>query len=1113
MLRRPSLALLLGAAALLLATACTGSSSSSRAYQVTSRAELIGGPNAVGEIGDWMLENDRIRLIIHDQGKSRGFAVHGGSLIDMDRARPQAAGGPGGGRGNDLFGESFPIFFIGALVADTVEVTADGSDGGAASVTLSGAAGEFLTLSKSLNQAVLNSHELSSNFLDLLDPGSLDGAPRLRFEVTYTLPPGARYFRVTSKIINIDDEVVDMPSKTIASLLGVLLPGFDASGFDVPMGHVLISGADFSPFLPGIGYDLRFAVDRAADVEGLTFPALPGILSDAIVGTSDRGLSYAFVRDPRTKAKSFVASRVNADGANSYEAAYGVEVTDDTMLIPIVSGSIVATFYAQAPKTLEPGGSFSFSSLYVLGDGDAASALNEVHRLRGVEVGTFRGAVADEVTGAAVEGASVIVYDGAGRPINQLATDASGHFGGDLAPGDYTARVEKAPTLSAPVSFTVRAGQTTFRRFQRPSPGHVSVQVHGASGAPLPAKITLVGTSPAADAGRDPKEYLFDLAAGQSFRTSDLVPDDPDDPETRRYIEGRGFTEGGHVRVSARPGTYDVWISRGPEYDVHVERGVTIGPGQTAHVAATLERVVDSTGWVAADLHVHSAPSPDSDVPLDERVLTTAAEAIEIPVATDHNVVTDLQPAIDRLGMQAWLKGVVGLELTTLEAGHFNAFPLRRDPAAITKGSFLWTDLPAQEIFDRLRELGDLGASRTVVQVNHPRDSALGYWSQHDLDPLTAEILPATGGGGLDFGRLLSPNGPAFFDAEGNSVFSTDYDAVELLNGKRLDLIRHLRVPASLDGLDIPEEVAAALTTPGAILCEDGEVLWPGAVDDWFHMLNVGLRYTGTGNSDSHHDDDMGFPRTWLAVPNDDPLMVTSADVADAVLHHRAVSSYAPLVDFTINGAPVGSDVDANGAVTWRVVVQAAPWVDVDSLRLIENGRVIDEVAITRDDGVRFEFEGTLNPAADSWYVVEVEGDGSLFPVMPPLEIPPIQIAEALSTIAGPLGFGGADLGDLQPGGRQQVTAYAITNPIWVDLGGDGFTPPGNPARACEPADGIGLVVEQPVGETSGALETVPRALRPTVRPPSRLLRSYWFPRARGDVHDIRTLFDQFHIH
>jgi hypothetical protein len=67
---------------------------------------------------------------------------------------------------------------------------------------------------------------------------------------------------------------------------------------------------------------------------------------------------------------------------------------------------------------------------------------------------------------------------------------------------------------------------------------------------------------------------------------------------------------------------------------------------------------------------------------------------------------------------------------------------------------------------------------------------------------------------------------------------------------------------------------------------------------------------------------------------------------------------------------------------------------------------------------------------------VAAEGDKSLFPYVSPLEEPPLAISDALSSIAGPLGLGGSNLGNLAPPEVHPATPFAMTNPIWIDRAG-----------------------------------------------------------------------------
>ncbi len=101
-----ALAVVTGAGGLM---GCGDAPARARAQRLGSLDDVIGGPHAVGRVGDFLLENDQIRLIIADTGVSgdptqttygRVNTPFGGSLIDADLRRVNA--GPGRGCNGQL---------------------------------------------------------------------------------------------------------------------------------------------------------------------------------------------------------------------------------------------------------------------------------------------------------------------------------------------------------------------------------------------------------------------------------------------------------------------------------------------------------------------------------------------------------------------------------------------------------------------------------------------------------------------------------------------------------------------------------------------------------------------------------------------------------------------------------------------------------------------------------------------------------------------------------------------------------------------------------------------------------------------------------------------------
>jgi hypothetical protein len=177
------------------------------------------------------------------------------------------------------------------------------------------------------------------------------------------------------------------------------------------------------------------------------------------------------------------------------------------------------------------------------------------------------------------------------------------------------------------------------------------------TGQPIPCKLTFVGT------GGTPKPAFTRIDIGR--------------PEGDLAIAAfeRVFSAVGSEEIRVPFGSYDIYVSRGPEWDVSVSRKVEVGQ-EGAKLTARLRHVVDTTGWLSADFHVHAAPSPDSIVPLTHRIIEFVADGIDMIVSTDHNSVTDYAPSIRQLGLGSLITSAMGDELTTNGWGHFGAFPL-----------------------------------------------------------------------------------------------------------------------------------------------------------------------------------------------------------------------------------------------------------------------------------------------------------------------------------------------------------------------------------------------------------------------------------------------------
>lgn len=968
------------------------------AERISSRTQLIGGPKALGQIGDYLLENDEIRVIIHGPGANRGSTIFGGSLIDADLQRASGRAE----RGNDQLGEVFPSFLLAAMDPDVFEVTKDGSDGGEAVVTVAGDGGDLLQSMAALNLAFLY-------------------PPGLRFRTEYRLKPGARHVEVVTTITNPTDAPHPLPYLQPSEIAGSLpVPGIDTLTLSTPMGHLALFGAEQELFGTGsAGFNVRFAIEDSYELAG-GFPAFPGLVTD-LVATRGPGVSYGI---------AVPASPLNYP--NAHAALYpGQTVSDRSMVMPFLYSSVTGIFHTNPPPVLLPGQSFDYPMWFVVGRGDVGSVLDVVHELRGTETGVFAGQVLDEKTSLPIERASIVVQDAVtGAFVSQYDTSAGGGFRGRLRPGRYTYRiVTEVRKTSDPEEFTVEAGATTSIRRVLSSPGTLAIQVRDEFGRLTPSKITLVGEFEAQHLGEDPRTFLYDLSLGEAQRPTAFEPNRPE------FIEKAWYTHDGTLRVQARPGEWFLVVSRGLEYDMHTAP-IRLESGSTVERTVTLKRGVSTNGWIGADLHLHAQPSLDSEMPLEERVTSLAGEGLDYVVSTDHNFISDYLPAIAKLGLEEWITSSVGLELTTFEMGHFNGYPLKLDPGNVRGGEFTWAGEPPDSLFAQLRALGKHGASKTVVQVNHPRDNVLGYFSQFNMEQETGEARVRVGLRGV-----FAPYGDEFDPG----AFSLDFDAMEVLNGKRKDIEHTYVVPDPLPAGPMPSPAP----TPGTILRDEyGQIAFPGVIEDWHTLLNRGLRHTGVGASDSHKGvtQEPGFPRTYFRVGDDSQGGFDELDVVEAVREHAAFATNGPIVDLSVNGEGIGSDVSLGGGDTAevRIRVRSSDWIPFDRVTLYANGQVIldeDVPVAQRHDWTRVH--SLVLSTSDAWVMVEVRGDENLFPVLAPYEFENLNAQKVIDALGSALDLSGLDpYGVLRPARTSTATAAAITNPIWIDRDGDGFDPP-----------------------------------------------------------------------
>ena len=413
------------------------------------------------------------------------------------------------------------------------------------------------------------------------------------------------------------------------------------------------------------------------------------------------------------------------------------------------------------------------------------------------------------------------------------------------------------------------------------------------TGKPVPARITIVNE----------QGELVDIFPSSTANTA--------------VRTGRIYTIGQKTVFDLPAGRYEFSATRGVEWGL-TRQTVLLAEGATT-VDLRLRRQVDTTGFIAADTHIHTVTfSGHGDATVEERMATLAGEGVELAVATDHNHHTDYEPYQTRLGLNSFFTPVTGNEITT-KNGHINGFPM---PPGGPVPDHLETDWVKLVADIRLK-----GAK--VVIWNHPR------YPDPQNNPLTRFRFNRASGDRF--------SGPAF-----------TFNAMELANSSS---------PSTLAREELTGDPARLLT-------------------DWFAIQNRGEKILGVGGSDSHTvDDPVGQARTYIRSSTDDPARLNVDELCRNFLAGDTSISYGIFAEVTVNDRHRPGDLvrAVDGKVQVHLRVAAADWVKPRRALVFLNGLPVAEKRLEPKPGEPFEQRLEFSipvPKHDAHLVCAVFGDG-----------------------------------------------------------------------------------------------------------------------------------------
>jgi hypothetical protein len=152
----------------------------------------------------------------------------------------------------------------------------------------------------------------------------------------------------------------------------------------------------------------------------------------------------------------------------------------------------------------------------------------------------------------------------------------------------------------------------------------------------------------------------------------------------------------------------------------------------------------------------------------------------------------------------------------------------------------------------------------------------------------------------------------------------------------------------------------------------------PYSLSDWYRYLNCGYLVPAVGGTDKMSvDTAVGTVRTYARI--DPSVEFTYETWMEAVRRAETFVTYGPLLEFAVDGHPMGSRIEMTGNggtvdVTWQV---ASVTVPMSRVELIVNGEIRESVAVSpggrADTGVS-EGHWSIKVGQSSWLALLVRG-------------------------------------------------------------------------------------------------------------------------------------------
>ncbi len=567
------------------------------------------------------------------------------------------------------------------------------------------------------------------------------------------------------------------------------------------------------------------------------------------------------------------------------------------------------------------------------------------------------------VSGRAEDVNSVIhVYQGE-QPITFVRPDINGRFEFKLLAGEYRLEHRGSANRSVDHPLQINKVDKDIGVLTLPALGQLILPKGQAM------RLVVVGINGTPDPNFEDRLTGYSVSSGDDeFHTSAIrqlfLAGDDSDPRS----------------IDLAAGEYRVYATRGPEYSLTNKEMQVFTAKQTKLEIELPQQVINTPGYISADLHVHAGVGFDNTFSTKARVKTFVAEHAEVMVSSEHDVLMDFAPIISAMKLADKVVSVAAVEMTSLlpsklnpyTGGHVNFFPVQPKPLEYRNGMLNHEDRVLRDVIADFNQ----HHPQAIAQLNHARQNlALSGKLPSNYEELIdyGAYLDHMGEAGHPYNPEQSihthPNNYLVEPDQATGVRNIDFDAMEIINPGG---------PFHQDRIDALRK-------------------------DWLSFIRQGFRITGTANSDSHHSgQQVGLPRTMVAMADDSVTEFNQDEFIQAIAQGNVYGTTGPMLEVEltdkVSSAVMGQTFSGDRAQL-NVSVFSADWIDVESIKVQINGETVIELDVADKSYFSFDLEFT----EDSFITVEVSGPAS----------------EEYQII------------------YPEITPYAFSNPIYVDYDGN----------------------------------------------------------------------------